>query len=1358
IVALAGVYDWKYTWHPENTLFELFPTTSPQIAPFTTATSQGIEGHVDVVSKVTVTADIDLENNQLGKVFTKVFGMTAFYCSNPWPYTGMENSVTDLSVSLGNFTDTKFNFFTNYCADADNPLSKADDLPLFDSVVSIEDLTQLGAIGTTNPSDSLRRYLFFSSTTEDVIGIQVFKNEPKLDGSYKTLQGWYIDKFGELGDMQLVSVGGYEALTDGTNFYVSAHNVDTSVESNGVVWGNVYLFGINQNASQKSLLAFEQMVNNLNFNINLTNHSKCLNSTANITNRIVMNDISDVSCITDSQCLQNNGIPTTTLSGVCSNIKTKFFRDLTRLRDLSTAQKNLDKYFDANFGTPAFVGNLASGSYLPGYSNSKWNNSWSLLNQKAGAIPVDPVNEWRGCSDHDPSTCWSSASSTFKCPQFAQVYEYKFVSTTQSYNIYAPFEFLLGNTYPGDSLLINQFIDNRIKFERSCTSNDIVSLYETSCGDGILSPAFEQCDPPGKEQISGTGTSVGCNSDKVKVLTCGSNCQWMSSACKLPQNNCGNGIKDWGEACDDGNNNGKIGKCNSTCTGLTEPLCGNDTLDVGEFCDTVGGICKHLDDGTNVTRAQAYLLLGRYGSAPWAEEIIAANDFVNQMTKEVDIGVAFFPGLSDYTDLNKYICNPVEMIPMGTNFVKDTVFDTFEQITAATGYGQSMGLSLKYVLDNESTIFTDDSLPKNLILLGDSSSSALPPLGICGVLEYTNPGIDKIIGLVKLLYNKNIHTYVLAVNANDNNKINLNKIAFAGGTNAIIEVDADVSNIINAFKQTMACKPYSKNKIGSCSWDCQSFGGYCGDKIVQWDKDEACDDGNKNNTDACTNNCTVNTAPSVCGDGKIEGTEVCDDGNTQDGDTCSAKCDKISVPLCGDGKINQPSEQCDLGTAQNGVVCTADYNSSCTYCRNDCKVETLESVYGFCGNEKVDFKDTNANGTKDFSEEWFEKCDYTLDLATGKQKTIFVNTLDDNNIWTCDDAITSEEKYSLNNDVVGTLSCDTSCTILNTSNCVECGITDNGVKPQIAVLNVMTGDQSNGAPMDDAKWEQSMFFDIYSNSGKILYTGDSLNFDNGYSLFKSYDLFNNNSLVGLVVNKQCSEFYQIKFKEGDYLPYSAPKDEIVVSPALPPDDVRVVVRWDKSKNPDLKFVGNLYIGTQSDVFLYASTKPVNSCNKIQLSLIKALNYWLPDSDCTSVENIYFHHLIERGNTGVQAYTFTSSSVLNNIGFFVSSLNGPINHFKNADVWVDVYYHHENDNPEYSIYKPDLSFSLSNADSSNNVDAAYWHVFNLIKNGNEYKAYDLKGNLINTTINNGVIKTNICEIKKDISGITQCQIN
>ena len=78
---------------------------------------------------------------------------------------------------------------------------------------------------------------------------------------------------------------------------------------------------------------------------------------------------------------------------------------------------------------------------------------------------------------------------------------------------------------------------------------------------------------------------------------------------------------------------------------------------------------------------------------------------------------------------------------------------------------------------------------------------------------------------------------------------------------------------------------------------------------------EACDDANTSNTDSCTNGCTL----PRCGDGYAQPGETCDDGNSSNTDTCTNTC---LAATCGDG-FAQPGEACDDGNSSNTDACTS---------------------------------------------------------------------------------------------------------------------------------------------------------------------------------------------------------------------------------------------------------------------------------------------------------------------------------------------------------------------------------------------------------------------------------------------------
>ena len=88
----------------------------------------------------------------------------------------------------------------------------------------------------------------------------------------------------------------------------------------------------------------------------------------------------------------------------------------------------------------------------------------------------------------------------------------------------------------------------------------------------------------------------------------------------------------------------------------------------------------------------------------------------------------------------------------------------------------------------------------------------------------------------------------------------------------------------------------------------------CGDGIIHQGV-EACDDGNDDNTDQCTQRCEQ----PACGDSFIQDGEVCDDGNANANDACTNACQPAR---CGDGILFTGQEQCDDGNQNNDDECS----------------------------------------------------------------------------------------------------------------------------------------------------------------------------------------------------------------------------------------------------------------------------------------------------------------------------------------------------------------------------------------------------------------------------------------------------
>jgi MYXO-CTERM domain-containing protein len=111
-----------------------------------------------------------------------------------------------------------------------------------------------------------------------------------------------------------------------------------------------------------------------------------------------------------------------------------------------------------------------------------------------------------------------------------------------------------------------------------------------------------------------------------------------------------------------------------------------------------------------------------------------------------------------------------------------------------------------------------------------------------------------------------------------------------------------------------ACDDGNKVDTDACTSACKLAA--CGDGLVQAGV-EACDDGNKVDEDACTNACKA----AACGDGIVQaGVEVCDDGNQVAEDACTNACE---AAVCGDGVVQDGVEGCDDGNMVDEDACTS---------------------------------------------------------------------------------------------------------------------------------------------------------------------------------------------------------------------------------------------------------------------------------------------------------------------------------------------------------------------------------------------------------------------------------------------------
>lgn len=127
----------------------------------------------------------------------------------------------------------------------------------------------------------------------------------------------------------------------------------------------------------------------------------------------------------------------------------------------------------------------------------------------------------------------------------------------------------------------------------------------------------------------------------------------------------------------------------------------------------------------------------------------------------------------------------------------------------------------------------------------------------------------------------------------------------------------------------------------------------CGDGYTQAGVEE-CDEGTGNSD---TGGCLTNCRKAQCGDGKVwAGHEQCDDGNRSDEDDCLNDC---TLNVCGDGKPNKNGpknhEACDDGVAKNGKESCSYGQATCPICSVDCKQFVIRTG-PYCGDNTLDAK------------------------------------------------------------------------------------------------------------------------------------------------------------------------------------------------------------------------------------------------------------------------------------------------------------------------------------------------------------------------------------------------------------------
>ena len=427
-----------------------------------------------------------------------------------------------------------------------------------------------------------------------------------------------------------------------------------------------------------------------------------------------------------------------------------------------------------------------------------------------------------------------------------------------------------------------------------------------TCATGIICPADSQCAAVQKVCITtdcGNGvqdSGEGC--DDGNILD-GDGC---SSTCRVED--CGNGVQDPGEICDDSNTTAGDG-CAADCKSVE--TCGNGIKDVNEVCDDHNTIAG---DGCSAD-CKSTEICGNGVVDGAVGEVCDDGNTANGDTCASDCrsGVGCGNGSIDLDASG----NPLEECDDGNTDSSDDCRADCIVNRCGDGFQNTSG-----------AVDTREAC--------DPATPATTGSKIVDPLETVACNIDCTArscgdGIINKAAGEQCDNRTLNADTRDCTSTCVLNVCGDGlpDTSGPGNLEqCDDGNLSETDGCTTACTtPACGNGIvdqneqcdlgslnadgGACRLDCTIS--VCGDGSVRVGVEE-CDDNNTANNDGCSSICR----DEVCGNGIRDNLEACDDGNLNDGDGCSSSC---GFEHCGDGIINN-GEPCD--DAGESATCNAD--------------------------------------------------------------------------------------------------------------------------------------------------------------------------------------------------------------------------------------------------------------------------------------------------------------------------------------------------------------------------------------------------------------------------------------------------
>jgi len=369
---------------------------------------------------------------------------------------------------------------------------------------------------------------------------------------------------------------------------------------------------------------------------------------------------------------------------------------------------------------------------------------------------------------------------------------------------------------------------------------------------------------------------------------------------------CGNGVPEEGEECDNGADNADDKACKADCTAN---VCGDGKVGPGEGCDD--GNQDDTDDCTNACKGGA------------------CGDGVASKTEACDDGNA------DNTDMCTDACTAAAC---GDGFVQPGAGEECDEKENNSPSGQctpectSAVCGDGFVLDGAEECDDGKANGDNASCLADCK------LNVCGDGKQSpdeacdDGNLDAGDGCNAECTLEDCGDGKLDV-GEDCDDMNADN---DDGCTELCKAPACGDGFAQASLME-ECDLGAENKdTGECTSTCKLP--VCGDAFVQ-ENVEQCDNGDQNGDDqACKADCTDN----ICGDGAKGPEEECDDGNADDSDLCTTVCKNAK---CGDAVVQPMAmEECDLG----------DMNSNTGECTLTCKNPVCGDGFAQMGVEECD--------------------------------------------------------------------------------------------------------------------------------------------------------------------------------------------------------------------------------------------------------------------------------------------------------------------------------------------------------------------------------------------------------------------